>query len=77
MASTKYKNERKQHVAMIGERLDVTHKPKKRDNVAAIHSELEHAESRLQEMIAKKDEKGIKKMREIITNLKGTISRIK
>ena len=74
---TKHSYERKQRAAMIPERLDVTHKPKKKDNMAAVRSELEHAEARLKEMIAKKDEKGIKKMREIVANLQGTIARSK
>ncbi len=77
MAPRKYKEERKQRSAIIGERMDVVHKPKKRDAIAAVCSELERAEARLKEMIAKKDEKGIKKMREIVANLQGTIARSK
>lgn len=77
MALKKYENERRQRASAIGERLDLTHNPNKKDNINALCLELERAKKRLQEKIALSDEKAVRKLEDIISNLNQTIERSK
>ena len=73
--ATKYDYERRLHTQRVGQKPDITKAPKKEAVISDLKSELKKAQKKLEEMIANKNEKGIKKMREIVSNLEGTLAR--
>ena len=73
--STKYDQDRRLHTLRVGQKPDISKAPKKEVVVSNLKAELIKAQKKLEEMIADKNEKGIKKMREIVSNLEGTLAR--